>query len=102
MTLRTIRKWLGLIKPEPPVVLPAAPWRKHMSPISNDRARHIIERLEVLGAMRKNITRRVAFYRQTLNLDQATLMAGLQGIQAEELTLVVELDVLKTDFGVAP
>lgn len=72
-----------------------------MSPISYARVNYIVDRLKVLAAMRKNLTRRQAYYVQTIGVDQHTFTQAQIGIRAEELSLTVEYDVLMNEFEVS-
>lgn len=72
-----------------------------MSPISYERVLFIKDRLQVLGAMRKMLTRRQAYYVQTIGVDQHSFAMTQATIRAEELALSVEHDVLM-ELGVTP
>lgn len=64
-----------------------------MSPSSNERADWIQSRLQVLDACRKDLSRRAAYYHQSLGATQQTVYDALQLFRAEELALSVELSV---------
>ena len=72
-----------------------------MSPISNERVQFIKARLQVLGGIRKTLTRRQAYYAQIIGVDQHTFAQAQIAVRAEELALTVEYDVL-VEFGVSP
>jgi hypothetical protein len=67
-----------------------------MSPNSNERADWIHQRLEVLDACRKDLTRRAAYYRQSLGATPQAVHDAVQLMRAEELALTVELSVHNT------
>jgi hypothetical protein len=67
-----------------------------MSLNSNERVNWIQERLEILDASRKDLSRRAAYYHQSLGADAQTVHAALQLMRAEELALTVELSVHNT------
>jgi hypothetical protein len=67
-----------------------------MSPNSNERANWIQERLDVLGACRKDLSRRAAYYHQSLGATPQTVHDAVQLMRAEELALTVELSVHNT------
>jgi hypothetical protein len=72
-----------------------------MSPISVERIEFIKARLQVLGGIRKTLTRRQAYYVQSIGVDQHSFALAQAAVRSEELSLTVEYDVL-VEFGVAP
>jgi hypothetical protein len=65
-----------------------------MPPISIERVKFIQDRLRVLDACVKDLTRRQAFYYQALQVSPDQAAGSMREIKIEQLRLSVELSVL--------
>ena len=65
-----------------------------MQPISIERVKFIQDRLRVLDACVKDLTRRQQFYYQALQVNPDQAAGAMREIKIEQLRLSVELSVL--------